>query len=66
MVPTRRDNRQDAAKGEYMLQTVAMTIAGMAYLTAAIGYAWSKQYWMAATLISYAVSIGTIYMAGNR
>ncbi len=48
------------------LQTVAMCAASVCYLTATVGYVIDKQFWMAATLFFYALSILTVYMAGTR
>jgi hypothetical protein len=43
-----------------------MITAAISYVGAATGYAWKGMYWMGVTLLFYAATIGTIYMAGNK
>jgi hypothetical protein len=49
----------------WSIQSIAMTGAASCYLLATVGYVVEGRYWLAATLFFYAVTIGTLYMAGR-
>lgn len=43
-----------------------MTMAGICYVGASLSYTFEGQPWMGSTMLLYAASIATIYMAGTN
>jgi hypothetical protein len=49
-----------------LLSQYAMTGAAICYAFGCIGYFLEGRHWMAATLALYALTVGTLYMAGDK